>query len=175
MTAVDRPSCCAPHHVHHHHPDPNPAVKVDLPSPTTTRTSGCRSGEEQDRDRRGGTVSWNGAPVNDVTLSQYLDQSVALDPEPESTSSPSQPRATRVDQILGDREALRTSPSWASSATSNIASLIASARRIEKEGRSSDRPFLCPARDARRCSDDLVCTPPPKSADTKVNITVTRV
>ncbi len=30
-----------------------------------------------------GTVAWNGAPVDEVTLRQYLDQTAAMNPEPE--------------------------------------------------------------------------------------------
>ncbi len=30
-----------------------------------------------------GTVAWNGAPVDEVTLRQYLDQTAGMNPEPE--------------------------------------------------------------------------------------------
>ncbi|RYD25631.1 MAG: biopolymer transporter ExbD, partial [Lysobacteraceae bacterium] len=30
-----------------------------------------------------GTVAWNGSPVDEVTLRQYLDQSAGMTPEPE--------------------------------------------------------------------------------------------
>ena len=48
-----------------------------------------------------GTVSWNGAPVDLVTLQQYLEQSVAMNPEPELHFQPD-PKAKyeRVDQVL---------------------------------------------------------------------------
>src|SRR5512140_1100548 len=48
-----------------------------------------------------GTVTWNGAPVDLVTLQQYLEQSVAMNPEPELHFQPD-PKAKyeRVDQVL---------------------------------------------------------------------------
>ncbi len=48
-----------------------------------------------------GTISWNGAPVDPVTLQQYLEQSVAMNPEPELHFQPD-PKAKyeRVDQVL---------------------------------------------------------------------------
>ncbi|UUL82756.1 ExbD/TolR family protein [Sphingomonas qomolangmaensis] len=78
------------------------AVKVDLPQPNPDDN---RNQVDPVKNKividAAGTVSWNGAPVNDVTLSQYLDQSVALDPEPELHFQPEPTaRYERVDQIL---------------------------------------------------------------------------
>lgn len=48
-----------------------------------------------------GLVSWNGVPVNDATLAQYLDQSAAMNPEPELHFQPdAQARFEVVDKTL---------------------------------------------------------------------------
>ena len=48
-----------------------------------------------------GTVSWNGIPVNEATLRQYLDQSAAMSPEPELQFQPDPAvRYEVVDQTL---------------------------------------------------------------------------
>ena len=60
------------------------AVKVDLPVQSKDK-------QEQIVDPQknkitvdpAGTVAWNGAPVNEATLANYLNQSAALNPEPE--------------------------------------------------------------------------------------------
>src|SRR5688572_21947066 len=59
------------------------AVKVDLPQDSD-------SPRNQDVDPvknkiviyPDGQLSWNGAPVNEVTLTQYLDQTVQMSPQP---------------------------------------------------------------------------------------------
>ncbi|UZK69237.1 biopolymer transporter ExbD [Sphingomonas sp. S1-29] len=78
------------------------AVKVDLPQPNDNQNQQVVDPvKNKIVIDAAGTVSWNGAPVNDVTLSQYLDQSVALDPEPELHFQPEPTaRYERVDQIL---------------------------------------------------------------------------
>ena len=58
------------------------AVKVDLPvnDPNAVTAAG-RSREEQGRrSTPAGTVTWNGAPVDEVTLRQYLDTSAGDEP-----------------------------------------------------------------------------------------------
>lgn len=78
------------------------AVKVDLP-----QNSDVSNPPDVDPiknkiviDPQGG-VTWNGAPVNDVTLTQYLDQTTKMSPEPELHFQPdAQARYERVDQIL---------------------------------------------------------------------------
>ncbi|WP_033921763.1 ExbD/TolR family protein [Sphingomonas sp. 37zxx] len=78
------------------------AVKVDLPQPNNERNlPDVNPVKNKIVIDAAGTVSWNGEVVNDVTLSQYLDQSVALVPEPELHFQPEPTaRYERVDQIL---------------------------------------------------------------------------
>lgn len=48
-----------------------------------------------------GQVAWNGTPVDDVTLRQYLDASLALPTEPELHFQPTpDARYEKVDQVL---------------------------------------------------------------------------
>ena len=48
-----------------------------------------------------GAVTWNGSPVDDVTLRQYLDATKTMDPEPELHFQPDrQARFAVVDRIL---------------------------------------------------------------------------
>jgi biopolymer transport protein ExbD len=48
-----------------------------------------------------GTVMWNGAPIDDVTLSQYLTQTLQLNPEPELHFQPdANARYDVVDRTL---------------------------------------------------------------------------
>jgi len=78
------------------------AVKVDLPvndphavPPTVDPVKNQLSIDAA------GTVAWNGVPVDLVTLQQYLEQSVAMNPEPELHFQPDpQAKYERVDQVL---------------------------------------------------------------------------
>jgi biopolymer transport protein ExbD len=58
------------------------AVKVDLPQGNSPNNP-----VESDKNKitidPAGTTAWNGTPVDEVTLRQYLDQSAAMNPEPE--------------------------------------------------------------------------------------------
>ena len=48
-----------------------------------------------------GTITWNGAPVDKVTLQQYLEATKAINPEPELHFQPDpQARYARVDEVL---------------------------------------------------------------------------
>jgi len=48
-----------------------------------------------------GTVTWNGSPIDMVTLRQFLDQTKAISPEPELHFQPHpQARYDKVDQVL---------------------------------------------------------------------------
>jgi biopolymer transport protein ExbD len=60
------------------------AVKVDLPvnDPRQVKPPVDAQKNKVTIDAAG-TVSWNGAPVDEVTLRQYLDTSTAMNPEPE--------------------------------------------------------------------------------------------
>ena len=76
------------------------AVKVDLPQgpsnpPPVEPTKNTLSIDPA------GTIAWNGIPVNEVTLRQYLDQSAAMTPEPELHFQPDpQARYEVVDKVL---------------------------------------------------------------------------
>lgn len=58
------------------------AVKVDLPQGQNT-TPPVNADKNKITIDPAGTIAWNGAPVNEVTLRQYLDQTAAMNPEPE--------------------------------------------------------------------------------------------
>ena len=58
------------------------AVKVDLPQNSNTPPPIDAQKNKVSIDALG-TVSWNGIPVDDVTLRQYLDQTTQMSPEPE--------------------------------------------------------------------------------------------
>ena len=76
------------------------AVKVDLPqgnkpAPPVEPTKNTLAIDPA------GTITWNGIPVNEVTLRQYLDQSAAMSPEPELHFQPDpQARYEQVDKVL---------------------------------------------------------------------------
>ena len=78
------------------------AVKVDLPvnSPNPPQNPVDPQKNKITIDPAG-VVSWNGSPVDDVTLRQYLDQSAAMAPEPELHFQPDpQARYEVVDRTL---------------------------------------------------------------------------
>lgn len=60
------------------------AVKVDLP---VNSKNAPQNPVDPQKNKVGideaGVVTWNGSPVDEVTLRQYLDQSAAINPEPE--------------------------------------------------------------------------------------------
>jgi len=48
-----------------------------------------------------GTVAWNGSPVDEVTLAQYLEQTKTMNPEPELHFQPDpQAKYEKVDSVL---------------------------------------------------------------------------
>ena len=75
------------------------AVKVDLPqgdSPVVVQPT-----KNTLSINPAGAIAWNGVPVNEVTLRQYLDQSAAMKPEPELHFQPDpQARYEVVDKVL---------------------------------------------------------------------------
>ena len=76
------------------------AVKVDLP-----QNSDQNQAVQPDKNTISidpvGQVAWNGTPVDDVTLRQYLDASLQLPTEPELHFQPDpQARYEKVDQVL---------------------------------------------------------------------------
>ena len=78
------------------------AVKVDLPvnSPNPTQNPVNPEKNKISIDPAG-VIAWNGAPVDEVTLRQYLDQSAGMTPEPELHFQPDpQARYEVVDRTL---------------------------------------------------------------------------
>lgn len=77
------------------------AVKVDLPqnAPQDQRVVDPQKNKVSIDPQ--GQIYWNGSPVNDVTLRQYLDQTVVMNPEPELHFQPDpQARYEVVDNVL---------------------------------------------------------------------------
>ena len=78
------------------------AVKVDLPvnSPNPPQNPIDPEKNKISIDAAG-VIAWNGAPVDEVTLRQYLDQSAGMTPEPELHFQPDpQARYEVVDRTL---------------------------------------------------------------------------
>jgi len=78
------------------------AVKVDLPvnSPNPPQNPIDPEKNKISIDPAG-VVAWNGSPVDEVTLRQYLDQSAGMTPEPELHFQPDpQARYEVVDRTL---------------------------------------------------------------------------
>ena len=78
------------------------AVKVDLPvnSPNPPQNPIDPEKNKISIDAAG-TVAWNGSPVDEVTLRQYLDQTASMNPEPELHFQPDpQARYEVVDRTL---------------------------------------------------------------------------
>lgn len=78
------------------------AVKVDLPQNNPNQVN---PPVQPDKNTiaidPAGVVSWNGTPVDDLTLRQYLDQTTQLNPEPELHFQPDRvARYEVVDRIL---------------------------------------------------------------------------
>jgi biopolymer transport protein ExbD len=78
------------------------AVKVDLPVNDPTQSKPPIDPEKNKVSiDAAGTVSWNGAPVDEVTLRQYLDTTATMNPEPELHFQPDpQARYEVVDRTL---------------------------------------------------------------------------
>ena len=78
------------------------AVKVDLPQ---NDPNAPQIVVEPDKNKisidAAGVVQWNGTPVDDLTLRQFLDQTTQLDPEPELHFQPdANARYEVVDRVL---------------------------------------------------------------------------
>lgn len=78
------------------------AVKVDLPQNSdSNRNENIDPVKNKIVIAQDGQLSWNGAPVNEVTLTQYLDQTVQMSPQPELHFQPdAAARYERVDEIM---------------------------------------------------------------------------
>ena len=77
------------------------AVKVDLPQNQNTPPPPVEPTKNTVSIDPAGGIAWNGAPVNEVLLRQYLDTSAAMTPEPELHFQPDpQARYEVVDKVL---------------------------------------------------------------------------
>jgi biopolymer transport protein ExbD len=78
------------------------AVKVDLPvNDPNQKTPPIEPDKNKVSIDAAGTISWNGAPVDEVTLRQYLDTTAAMNPEPELHFQPDpKARYEVVDRTL---------------------------------------------------------------------------
>ena len=59
------------------------AVKVDLPVDNNTPQDVIDPQKNKITIDAAGTIAWNGVPVNEPTLANYLNQSAQIKPEPE--------------------------------------------------------------------------------------------
>ncbi len=79
------------------------AVKIDLPQnspPTPNQVDPVKNKVAIDP---AGVITWNGAPIDLLTLRQYLQQSLQLPVEPELQFQPdAQTRYVVVDQVLAE-------------------------------------------------------------------------
>ncbi|MES1975948.1 MAG: biopolymer transporter ExbD [Pseudomonadota bacterium] len=80
------------------------AVKVDLPvSDNSNNPPPIDPQKNKVSIDPAGTISWNGAPVDLVTLRQYLDATKGINPEPELHFQPDpMARYARVDEVLAE-------------------------------------------------------------------------
>ncbi|MDY0959159.1 MULTISPECIES: ExbD/TolR family protein [unclassified Sphingomonas] len=77
------------------------AVKVDLPVNSPNNQPIVNSEKNKVGIDAAGIVTWNGAPVDEVTLRQYLDQTAAMNPEPELHFQPApDAKYAKVDETL---------------------------------------------------------------------------
>jgi len=77
------------------------AVKVDLPQNSQNNPNPVDAQKNKITIDAAGTVAWNGSPVDEVTLRQYLDQTASMNPEPELHFQPDpQARYEVVDRTL---------------------------------------------------------------------------
>ena len=77
------------------------AVKVDLPVNDGAPPPPVDPIKNKITIQPTGLIAWNGIPVNEVTLRQYLDQSATIQPEPELQFQPDpSARYEAVDQVL---------------------------------------------------------------------------
>jgi biopolymer transport protein ExbD len=77
------------------------AVKVDLPQNSHQPPPPVLPDKNTLSIDANGIVAWNGTPVSDVVLRQYLDQTAAMTPEPELHFQPdANARYEVVDRVL---------------------------------------------------------------------------
>ena len=77
------------------------AVKVDLPQNTNQTPPPILPDKNSLTINPAGVVAWNGVPIDQVTLTQYLEQSTKLPVEPELHFEPDpSAKFEKVDQVL---------------------------------------------------------------------------
>lgn len=77
------------------------AVKVDLPVNSNTNPPPVDAQKNKVVIDAQGTVTWNGVPVDDATLEQFLEQTKNIQPEPELHFQPlPDARYEVVDRVL---------------------------------------------------------------------------
>ncbi|GAA4776170.1 biopolymer transporter ExbD [Stakelama sediminis] len=77
------------------------AVKVDLPQPNSNNAQTVEPDKNKVMIATDGTITWNGTPVNELQLRQYLDQTVMMNPQPELHFQPApDARYAKVDEVL---------------------------------------------------------------------------
>jgi biopolymer transport protein ExbD len=77
------------------------AVKVDLPQPSDNQQDLVEPDKNKVSIDATNGVFWNGTPIDDVTLAQYLERTVQMSPEPELHFQPDRAaRYEKVDQVL---------------------------------------------------------------------------
>jgi biopolymer transport protein ExbD len=77
------------------------AVKVDLPVNSKNPQNQVDPEKNKVTIDPAGVIAWNGSPVDEVTLRQYLDQTSGMTPEPELHFQPDpQARYDVVDKTL---------------------------------------------------------------------------
>jgi biopolymer transport protein ExbD len=79
------------------------AVKIDLPQSAPPSDNVVDPVKNKVAIDAGGVISWNGAPIDLLTLRQYLQQSLRLPVEPELQFQPNaQTRSVVVDEVLAE-------------------------------------------------------------------------
>ena len=83
-------------------PIPTHAVKVDLPvNDPRNQTPPVDPQKNKIVIDKAGLVTWNGTPVDEVTLRLYLDTAAAINPEPQLHFQPDpEAKYDKVDQTL---------------------------------------------------------------------------
>ncbi|MBN8818002.1 MAG: biopolymer transporter ExbD [Sphingomonas sp.] len=77
------------------------AVKIDLPQNADSPQNAVDPVKNRLTIDPAGTIYWNGSPVDRVTLRQYLEQTMTMQPEPELQFEPDQAaRYVVVDDVL---------------------------------------------------------------------------
>ena len=77
------------------------AVKVDLPQNDPNNQVNVEPDKNKISIDAAGVVAWNGTPVDDLTLRQYLDATKTINPEPELHFQPEpNARYEAVDRVL---------------------------------------------------------------------------